>query len=115
MDVSMQNEVKRIVFTKALYSVSLCVFCLVFFLLSLIKLRSPSRHSFFISFPVCSTVTVLVLTHHPEDTSEHNDKMSFKSCFPVHTGVHRGRYFLLSGQRQGERGSAEWNLHWFGG
>lgn len=42
MDVSVQNGVKQIVFTKALYSVSLDVFCLFFFLLSLIKLLSPS-------------------------------------------------------------------------
>lgn len=68
MDVSVQNEVKRIVFTKALYSVSLCVFCLVSFLLSLIKLLFPFRDSFFTLFPICSMVTVLVLTH--EITSE---------------------------------------------
>lgn len=46
MDVSVQNGVKHIVFTKALFSVSLDVFCLFSFLLSLIKLLSPSVFTF---------------------------------------------------------------------
>lgn len=85
MGVSVQNEVKRIVFTKPLYSVSLHVFCL-FSLLN--NLLYPSVHLF--------SSHSLYVARRLKVTSEDNE-MSFKSCFLVHTGVPRGGHFLLSG------------------